>query len=247
MKHLRQYIRQILLQEGLHLDTSEDLALLVHTKGNETTYILFRFDKTMNFINKKLAGDNYVSTDEMAYGLVRSGTKDQVIGVLRCIRPYMSSHWGAAEVILSAAESGWGPTLYDTVMGEEPRGIMADRRQVSRAAYRIYDYYLQHRDDIEKKPLDSSKHQWTEDTFDDGQPGSDGRYNKYANPESQEQFLEDATCWVFDRDPVPQAAIWKKKGDPIIELLLTNFRPPDIEQFIRVLVRRTYEYYSNDD
>ena len=247
MKHLRKYIKNMLLQEALHFNTPEELALFIYWDGSNTSYIFFRFDKAMNYIKKTLEGGKYIRVKELAHGLVYDGMQDQVVGGIRCGKPYKGSHWNASEVKLSAAESGWGPTLYDVVMGEQKNGIMADRKEVSQEAYRIWDYYLQHRDDIVKKPLDSEEYKWTERTDDDGQPGSRGRYNMHSKPENQEQFIEDATCWVFDRDPVPQAAAWKKNGKTLEDLLGARFRSSDINIFAFWVMSSIYDYHSDGE
>jgi hypothetical protein len=52
---------------------------------------------------------------------------------------------------------GWGPMLYDVVMerlGMKGYGLAPDRNSVSADAINVWDFYMNQRDDIEKKQLD---------------------------------------------------------------------------------------------
>lgn len=115
----------------------------------------------------------------------------------------------STEVKMSAANEGWGPTLYDIIMGETD-GIIPDRESVSQGAYDVYNYYHQRRKDIEKIPLDSKHHKWTPDPSDDADWGSRGRYSEpsYKNTSdksiTQKQFNDDPLNWVYNRGPVSQ-------------------------------------------
>jgi len=62
---------------------------------------------------------------------------------------------GAYIIQKSSAPAGFGPFLYDVVMelaGED--GLTPDRSLVSGYAYKVWEYYLKNRSDIEKKQLD---------------------------------------------------------------------------------------------
>jgi hypothetical protein len=185
-----------------------------------------------------------MSVSDLAKNLIYSGMQEQLIGLIRCYRPYRSSHMGASEVKLSAAENGWGPTMYDIAMGEEPRGLMADRSEVSPEAYGVWEYYLENRDDVDKKPLDSAFHQWTPDSFDDGYAGSAGEYAKSEHPESHEQFLEDATCWVYYKDSDPIINTWKKNGEIIKGALISIIGADKIETFVKKIEWFGYDYFK---
>lgn len=134
---------------------------------------------------------------------------------------------GAWEVTLSHVLDGFGPTLYDIVMGDSPNGIMADRRSVSEAAYDVWDFYRKNRDDIDKKPLDWNKRQWTENPKDDCDWGSDSetwqQYNRWDNDTydyiwddpsvKKGDFLSDPLNWVYNRGPVPNRDILRHNGE----------------------------------
>ena len=72
---------------------------------------------------------------------------------------------GAWEVVRSAAEGGYGPTLYDMVMSISPNGLTSDRSQVSDDAKKVWDFYAHKRPEIEKRFLDGMELTTTD--FDD--------------------------------------------------------------------------------
>lgn len=112
---------------------------------------------------------------------------------------------GAWRVRGAAAQDGWGPTLYDLVMGSTEKPLMADRGSVSRDAKQVWDFYKNNRPDIEKNPLDDYRKQYTSDPSDDGRPGGAGKYldRSYWSGGSHEEFLEDSLNWTYNRDEVP--------------------------------------------
>lgn len=77
---------------------------------------------------------------------------------------------------LAAARPGWGPTIYDIAMTDQPNGIMADRMEVSTDAYKVWDYYRHKRNDVDKKTLDWRYAQWTDRSDDDCDWGSNADY-----------------------------------------------------------------------
>lgn len=241
MNLLRETIRKLIL-EGLNFDAADKLSLLVHTSGYRTHYILVDHDQMLEYLKEKL--QEPIVPWKIARDCLFSGNSGIVVGAVRVHRLYEDTHWGAAEIKLSGAEKGWGPTLYDIVMGEEPNGIMADRDSVISAAYGLWEYYRDNRNDIERKPLDSEVHKWTPETIDDGEPGSSGDYVTNFDPETQEQFLEDATCWVFNRDPHPKVASWKANAGEINSLLEEAMDEKTLKDFFFELTGSTYDYYA---
>tara|TARA_R100000315_G_C5213242_1_gene126946 strand:+ start:45 stop:677 length:633 start_codon:yes stop_codon:yes gene_type:complete len=60
-------------------------------------------------------------------------------------------------VMSSGTKTGWGPLLYDVAMEwatAQGGGLTSDRGSVSRDAYRVWDYYLRNRPDVEAAELD---------------------------------------------------------------------------------------------
>lgn len=112
---------------------------------------------------------------------------------------------GAWRVRGAAAQDGWGPTMYDIVMGATSRPLMADRGSVSRDAKGVWDFYKDKRDDIEKNPLDDYRKQYTPDPDDDARPGGAGAYldRSYWSGGTHEDFLEDSLNWTYNREKVP--------------------------------------------
>jgi len=58
------------------------------------------------------------------------------------------------EVTVSEAPRGWGPLLYDVAMEHaHPRGLIADRFEVTRAARKLWGVYFRKRSDVTKREL----------------------------------------------------------------------------------------------
>tara|TARA_B100000212_G_C27383413_1_gene538129 strand:+ start:2537 stop:3580 length:1044 start_codon:yes stop_codon:yes gene_type:complete len=70
---------------------------------------------------------------------------------------------GAWEVVRSAAEGGYGPTLYDIVMSISPNGLTSDRSSVSGEASKVWAFYANQRANVEKLFLDPSEYTYTEE------------------------------------------------------------------------------------
>ena len=128
MKQLRQYIRKILLTEGMK--NASDLP--------EDGYVWI-IDQENTFIVKIDAP----SWPDHAYIKLRKYTRG-------CS--------GAWEVVYATSPDGWGPLLYDIAMeyvGSE--GIMCDRSSVSADAASVWDFYLKSRPDVKAVQLDYNK------------------------------------------------------------------------------------------
>lgn len=70
---------------------------------------------------------------------------------------------GAWEVVRSAAEGGYGPTLYDMVMSISPNGLTSDRNSVSGEAQNVWSFYANKRSMIDKMFLDPNEYTYTEE------------------------------------------------------------------------------------
>ena len=137
MKHLRQYIRQILLTEGMNTPDmlSDNVVVVIQQEGSfyRVYYASKRHPKTPS-------RDPY--------------------GKITFFRPdsnYRGNCDGAFVVGVAAADDGWGPLLYDvaieqsTIAGE---GITSDRSTVSDQAQDVWWKYLTQRADVESHQLD---------------------------------------------------------------------------------------------
>ncbi len=132
MKHLRQYIRQILLTEGakgLNDLEVEDVYVYIQKFGN---------------------GFNIELSDA-------PGTPGK-IGRISVEKSHKTKNCGGAFMVSnSRAEQGWGPLLYDIAIElatEMGGGLMADRGSVSGEARAVWDYYLANRGDVTGIQLD---------------------------------------------------------------------------------------------
>ena len=80
-------------------------------------------------------------------------SKHAIVAVLKTTSPEEDCNF-AWEVTNSAAEPGYGPTLYDLVMSISPHGIVSDRSSVSSPARKVYQKYALDRDDVQLNYLD---------------------------------------------------------------------------------------------
>jgi hypothetical protein len=208
---IRKYIRNVLLKEGLKFDSLKGCSLLVDETYHDAYYMLVSpdFGQTLEILAEEYDWTDNIWMDTIDFVKSREGKKllQDVYGMVHIskgsVNPYKC--W---EVKKAAAKSGWGPTIYDIVMGLSPNGLMADRDSVSPDAFRVYSFYLNDRDDIEKNPIDTSG--WTETKLDDGRLGGNGEWtllnthHSTIDALSMDETLEDPLTWVYNRERVPQ-------------------------------------------
>lgn len=120
--------------------------------------------------------------------------------------------WDASTVELAAAETGWGPFMYDVVMSAEG-GLVPDRSSVSDSARGVWRKYKDSRPDVEAKPLDDPEAPRTKSKRDDTSRfhGDDAPKGKPPeNPLNYAYFLES--------DPVDVSALisMHKKTEPTL-------------------------------
>ena len=129
MKHLRQYIRQVLLTEAAYsvedLIKEDDLHIMIRRLGSS-----FRI--------------KYVSTGHDFHPTIKGNI------LIRPVRSSMGNCLNAYMVATVTASEGHGPLLYDIAMElatENGGGLMADRSSVSEEARAVWEYYMNNRDD----------------------------------------------------------------------------------------------------
>lgn len=141
-KQLRQYIRKILLTEGMK--TVADLGdMFIEIEFTLDDYIAVSLWKTDEAGFKNRAGEVQASPGK-GRGLCS----------------------GAYEVMWADAEGapGFGPMLYDIAMElAGDKGLMCDRRSVSGDAGRVWEYYLNNRPDVIAKQLDDASRPFLQD------------------------------------------------------------------------------------
>ena len=215
MNRLRQIIKNI-LKEGLHFDQIKHLALAKVEYQGGITYLLFK-PELANIINKhKNSIPEIIDNKEKA-----------ILGVVHVENIF---EWddeqpcnGAMMVSYAAAEEGWGPTLYDIVMGDSPNGIIADRETVSIHAYDIWDFYNQNREDVEKKPLDWKWAQWTEDPSDDCLWGSNANYYWKKEEWMDQEELSGMDVDEMDWEDDPLNWSYNRNKTPHFDQMIYNF------------------------
>jgi len=173
---IRQYVRNILL-EGIKSSEMQSLCLykaearvpigLEFRYGHQ--YFLFRPEFVDIVLRYGKRGDyKALSNSSALLGSIKVAPPPERHG--RC-----NDVSGVVE--LSTARPGWGPTMYDIVMTDQPNGIMPDRREVSKEAYKVWDYYYRKRKDVDREGLDWKYAQWTEEKDDDCDWGSQGQWS----------------------------------------------------------------------
>ena len=156
MKHLRQYIRKILLTEAAKgpADIGDMVVEIKFTPGEWIAVSLWN----MPFKNNELAA---------SFGKEYTGFKTRVgeVHAEKAAR-VTGDCSGAYEVVWTNAEGapGFGPMLYDIAMelaGDD--GLMCDRGTVSKEASRVWGYYLNNRPDVITKQLDDHRNPFLQD------------------------------------------------------------------------------------
>jgi len=243
MKITRRQLRKLIISEALNFDKFKDCALYKETRSGLTMYVLFNLAliNPLSTMSKDpniwpyYVGDLAIKTPHM-YGMVV--TRD---AKLPCN--------AAQEIIMSAAKPGWGPTMYDIVMGDNQFGIIGDRGSVSPDAFNVYKYYNVNRtsqeqpgqptNDVEKFPLDHTDHKWTKAPYDDCTPGSIGKYltMDYYDNFTHQSFLKDPLSWSYNRDVVPNRDVLDANMEKVEDYLVhqEDFNVRQVRSIFRIM------------
>lgn len=180
MKHLREYIRQVLLTEAAKgpADLPDDILIQMRADAD---FAEFEFVKKVGESEKY--GPRYervVEQEDGIYGMIQLYLVDEE-NVGPCSGAFMISWAGATD--------GYGPMLYDLAMEwatANGSGLIADRNTVSVEARAVWDYYLNNRSDVVPVQLDNAYSDLTDDLEDDCDQGVAGGANfKYPqDPEA---------------------------------------------------------------
>ena len=158
MKHLREYIRQILLTEAAKgpTDIPEGYFIRLEETGD---FAEFEFVKLISKPNMqpvyRTAVQQSNKYDEVRGSIQLYSVDSYEVGP--CSNAFMIS-W-------SGATSGYGPMLYDLAMEyatQNGGGLIADRSTVSPEARAVWNYYLNNRSDIEIVQLDDPNNELTD-------------------------------------------------------------------------------------
>lgn len=194
MKDLNAIIEQIVetnLQEAAVPVASlarQGLALMVLGDNNRRQYILWDTDEYFD------QSKTYSDPDQFQPLKI-------VIGYIKTKRNPSCDYW---QVETSAAEKGYGPAIYDIVMGDIfPEGLTSDRFMVSDAAKTVWNYMFNNRaHEIERTHV--GKENW-----DCRMPGSEDddsrnyifKMKSYTKPNTSELVSNNDKALDFAQDP----------------------------------------------
>ena len=216
MNILRQTIRQVIM-EAVRESELSNMCLMHAEVGVKNYYLLFGKPFLKDAIEAYQHEDDSPPDDVIGvdpveairFNQIKQAAKSPHIYGMMIAAPYWNwSCRDAWEVTLAAAQPGWGPTMYDIVMGEAPNGIIADRSSVSKHAKKIYDFYFNKRSDVKKYPLDWAEKRWTSTTRDDCDWGSDAAWSldiwdtKDPDDMTQEDWHSDTLNFAYNKYPI---------------------------------------------
>lgn len=134
--------------------TDHDYESENHEHSTLINFVMYDLSHAKKVIEEQISDGRYINILDAISGKNENGYS-AIAAVMRVRNDSESQGCnGAWEVIRSAAEGGYGPTLYDMVMSISPNGIMSDRNSVSQSARKVWDIYAHNRPDIEKSFLD---------------------------------------------------------------------------------------------
>ena len=126
----------------------------------------------------------------------------------------------------SDTASGWGPLLYDVAMewaSKNGGGLTSDRGSVSRDAFRVWEYYLEKRPDVESVPLDIRNRGYEKITPDDKSDDCEQAISvKYARDTNSDPK------WGWSAQPT--AYLYRVSGTPTMDALEASGQLLELEQ-----------------
>jgi hypothetical protein len=160
--------------------SSSGLALSILSNAyRQHTYVLYDAGRVKDTWTE-FVDDNVIDPDAWSSTILNN-----VYATLTTSGVQKKKQWGASEIRSSAAESGYGPLIYDIAMALES-GLISDRDSVSPAARKVWNFYKNNRKDVEIKKLDDLDNPKTSSTFDDAIVFDD---NDDANPLNYAYFI----------------------------------------------------------
>ena len=205
MKHLRKYIRQVLLTEAAKGPADLPDGILIQMRADDD-FAEFEFVKKVGESEKY--GPRYervVEQKDGIYGSIQLYLVDED-NVGPCSGAFMISWAGATD--------GYGPMLYDLAMEwatANGSGLIADRDTVSVEARAVWDYYLNNRSDVVPVQLDNAYSDLTDDLTDDCDQGVAGGAN-FKYPQDPEALDDN---WHQH----PLSKMYKKTNDSMTQEL----------------------------
>ncbi len=206
MNLLREYIRQILLTEGMKTPTDlpDDIVVVIKDHGAAATFYYGMANNPSEYATQPRpyrlgAVDIYSIKDHPNYG--NCGDAWMVAG--------------------SGAQEGFGPLLYDVAIEwatQNGGGLISDRSSVSRDAKRVWRYYMQNRGDVTAHQLDDPFNSLTpasEDNCDQEVAG--GRHSMYGGDRDRgSEWVKSALSKRYTKSPTTINAL--KAAGKLVEL-----------------------------
>ena len=192
MKHLRRYIKNLILEMAMKKPAtlaSQGLALAHYnssTSSGKRHFVLFDPEKAMKHLRKWLQiSEEYEQS--ITSSDILAAINNAVLAVME-IKEEADGTWSGTR---TAAESGWGPTMYELMMMISPKGFTSDRQGMSSShTWEIWEKYME-REDVQKIPLEKKLKKaaagWQNYMF---SIPDDGSYNILAA--NYDKFLEKA-------------------------------------------------------
>ncbi|OUU74790.1 MAG: hypothetical protein CBC29_06575 [Methylococcaceae bacterium TMED69] len=155
------YYGDVDVPDGIELDfVMYDIEGAKQTLENEIDSVMENYDPNEGM------RDDYIA--DYTFDIINQSIIENIMAVLRVRTPGRYGPCNKAwEVIRSAAEPGYGPTIYDAVMSIAPNGLTSDRSSVSSQAQSVWKFYADNRDDVEKQYLDDEEIEITYKETDD--------------------------------------------------------------------------------
>ena len=193
MKHLRQYIRQILLTETVN-------------------------PKIMSMIDKLESNGGYVEIlpDRVLIWEPTENNPQRWVAIVAYETPAGARAGGkcgrAGGVVQSStAKTGMGPLAYDVAIeAQEGMGLISDRVSVSREARAVWDYYMNNRPDVEVVQLDDQYNTLTPE--DEDNCNQDVAISDAQGMRMPKNWKDDALSKLYKKSGTPVMDELRKRG-----------------------------------
>ena len=169
---LKKVVHDVIAEDAVKPSQAEQkgLALLRVNDGDEGhTYVLYDPAHAYDLFKNAATGKG---KSEISPQLIAS--EDFIVAMINCTKPEHPSN-DASEIHLAAAKKGYGPMMYDIVMGMEG-GLISDRHAVSKFARGVWAKY-KNRNDVKASLLDDYEDPKTKDPNDDATVFDGGKEN----------------------------------------------------------------------
>ena len=193
MKHLRQYIRQILLTETVN----PKIMSMIDTLESNGGYVEILPDRVIIWEPTENNPQRWVAivAYETPAGARAGGKCGRAGGVVQS----------------STAKTGMGPLAYDVAIeAQEGMGLISDRVSVSREARAVWDYYMNNRPDVEVVQLDDQYNTLTPE--DEDNCNQDVAIKDAQGMHMPKNWKDDALSKLYKKSGTPVMDELRKRG-----------------------------------